>query len=247
MFTSMPCRSTGTIHAIKPCIELFFVRWQCGEADLHREEQEREAKMRPHCVHRQPASVRSTVLPHQLRNHIGDMSGNGGRRRQVRQRTSKDAAYAKRLQDVGGAAGASTNSSRHDGEPSAAVGAAAAAAAVSTPSGGGGRKRPRSAADSEASASPPIAAAADADGTSRRARRRGPGPGVSRMPRARPTPGWSCAACTLHNPSRKRKCEVCGAAKPAVVSSDGASGGASAAPAAASGATASAAPSAVGA
>ena len=139
------------------------------------------------------------------------MSGNGGRRRQVRQRTSKDAAYAKRLQDVGGAAGASTTSSRHDGEPSAAAAAAAAAApaaAVSTPSGGGGRKRPRSAADSEASASRPIAAAADADGTSRRARRRGPGP------------GWSCAACTLHNPSRKRKCEVCGAAKPAAVSSD---------------------------
>ena len=145
------------------------------------------------------------------------MSGNGGRRRQVRQRTSKDAAYAKRLQDVG-AAGASTTSSRHDGEPSAAAAAtvaAAAAAAVSAPSGGGGRKRPRSAADSEASASPPIAAAADADGASRRARRRGPGP------------GWSCAACTLHNPSRKRKCEVCGAAKPAAVSSDGASGSAS--------------------
>ncbi len=147
------------------------------------------------------------------------MSGNGGRRRQVRQRTSKDAAYAKRLQaDGGGAAGASTNS-RHEGEPSAAA-PAAAAAAVSAPSGGGGRKRPRSAADSEASASPPIAAAAAADGASRRARRRGPGPG-----------GWSCAACTLHNPSRKRKCEVCGAAKPTAaataVSSEGASGNAS--------------------
>ena len=46
------------------------------------------------------------------------MSGNGGRRRQVRQRTSKDATYARRLQETG------TSSNVNDNEQSAAAAAA---------------------------------------------------------------------------------------------------------------------------
>ena len=56
--TCLPMSMYGTIiEALSipsnTCIELFFVRWQCGEADLRtctakNKKQEREAKMRPH-------------------------------------------------------------------------------------------------------------------------------------------------------------------------------------------------------
>ena len=130
------------------------------------------------------------------------MSGNGGRR-QVRQRTSKDAAYAKRLQDAGGGGGGggadttSAGGSNNNNEPTAA-------GLVSTTA---GRKRQRPAPDNRAPSPTSTAAAATgsaASDSTKRPKRRGP------------APEWACTACTLHNASRKRKCQACGAAKPTV-------------------------------
>ena len=149
------------------------------------------------------------------------MSGNGGRR-QVRQRTSKDAAYAKRLQDAGGggpssvssssnrrgADTTSTGGSNNNNEPTASGSASSSA----------GRKRQRSVADNGApSPTSSGAAGSVASDTTKRSRQRGP------------KPGWACTRCTLHNASRKRKCEACGTAKSTVTAGTGAEAEAAAA------------------